>query len=428
MSEDWAHIVFVARLSSGERGKVNAVLRDSLNHTMNCYELIYGPIECTTEFLTFAHQSNLPLAPQGEVDRFFTRAINCAKATKDGKLLVVMNGWDGLTTDPGSFMSIFRPDASRVTIRVFAEVPRSFWHVNVEQAIKVLDGTIRINPYIEGLMSHEAFDQETKDRFLVAEAQLEYSTADFCRKLTCLQAIKMNWSGVKQQLQKVSSQRNTDPASTRNLDKWKCPEPNCGKAFPGYNVYYAHRRVHLGETTKFRCRYCDQPFTRHDTRDRHQAQTCSKRTGQELVSSRPKRPKAIRGSRPVQTLAGMPRSSDSSVDYYRLSPEHIKDLPRLELDRSVLDTLPLIDKRCDVIYKGELYCRWPECATTTRYTSTSKLRVHYKNAHGHEFLGFKAGVLDAGSQQKHIQGLLWLTKAALHGKENAGHKPYPQAQ
>ncbi|CEJ62156.1 hypothetical protein PMG11_10664 [Penicillium brasilianum] len=200
MPEDWAHIVFDARLSSGERAKVNSTLRESLQHTMNCHDLVYGPIRCTTDFLTFAHISNLPLAIHGEVDRFFAQAIDTAKAT-GGKLLVVMNGWDGLTTDPGSFMGMFRASASSITIRVFAEVPRSFWQVDVEQAIKVFNGTIRINPYLEGLMPHDPFDAETQERFRLAEAQLEHSTAWFCRELL-LQAIKMDYASVKQALQK----------------------------------------------------------------------------------------------------------------------------------------------------------------------------------------------------------------------------------
>ncbi|KAJ5381113.1 uncharacterized protein N7496_003541 [Penicillium cataractarum] len=427
MSEDWAHIVFVARLSSGERAKVNTTLRDSLNHTMNCYELVYGPIRCTTDFLTFAHMSNLPLAIHGEVDRFFAQAINAAKAT-DGKLLVVMNGWDGLTTDPASFMGMLRANASRITIRVFAEVPRSFWQVNVEQAIKVFDGTIRINPYLEGLMSHDPFDAETQERFRIAEAQLEHSTARFCRELICLQAIKMDYASVKQALQKHSKQRNTDPGMARTLDKWKCPEPNCGKAFPEYTTYYAHRRIHVGERTQFHCGHCDQPFTRKDTRDRHQNNTCPKRPGQDIILPAPKKPKAARGSLPAKILKGMPRNSDGSTDYYGLHAEQIQALPRLELDHDILSSLPLIDEKCDVIYKGEIYCRWPDCKTVTKYASTTKLRVHYLNSHRHEFPDFTPGTLEKRSQQKHIEGLLWLTKAALHGVENAGEKPYPEAQ
>lgn len=175
VSEDWAPIVFVARLSSGARAKVNFTLRDSLNQTLNCHELVYGSIGYSTDFLKFAYMSYLPLSIHGEVDRYFTKAIDAAKATS-GKLLAVMNGWDGLTTDPGSFMSMFRADASNITICVFAEVSRSFWQVNIEQAIKVLDGTIQINPYTEGLMSRDPFDEETQEQFRVAESQLEHTT------------------------------------------------------------------------------------------------------------------------------------------------------------------------------------------------------------------------------------------------------------
>jgi hypothetical protein len=106
--------------------------------------------------------SNLPLAIHGEVNRFFTQAINTAKAI-DGRLLVMMIGWDGLTADPASFMGMFRANTSSITIRVFAEIPRSCWQVNVKQAIQVFGGSIRINPYLEGLMSHDPFDAETSE-------------------------------------------------------------------------------------------------------------------------------------------------------------------------------------------------------------------------------------------------------------------------
>jgi hypothetical protein len=391
---------------------------------MNCHELIYGPIGCTSRFLTFAHQSNIPLAIHGEVDRFFAQAINEVKVTGDGKLLVVMNGWDGLTTDLGSFLSIFRTNATRITIRVFAESPRSFFQVNVEQAIKVLDGTIRINPYVEEMMPTENFDQETQNCFRDAEALLEHSTARFCREFNSIHAIKMDWSSVKYRLQAASHQRNTDPAMARNLEKWKCPEPGCGKTFPEYHVYYAHRRVHLGQTIKFSCDFCERTFTRDDARNHHQKMTCAKRPGHEIEEHARKKPKAaLRGSRPIKPTKGMPRSSDGSVDYYQLSETQIRSLPRLETDPHVAASLSLINKRCDLIYKGEIYCRWPGCKTVTKYSSPSKLRLHYKNAHKYEYPHYSSGVLEERSQKEHVGGLLWLTKAALHGKENAGEKP-----
>jgi hypothetical protein len=109
-------------------------------------------------------------------------------------------------------------------------------------------------------------------------------------------------------------------------------------------------------------------------------------------------------------------------------PEQIQALPRLGLVINVLSSLPMKYEKCDVIYKGGLYCRWPGCRTVTKYAGTTKLRVHYMDSHHHELPGITSGTLDKHSQQKHIEGILWLTKAALHGVENAGEKPYPEEQ
>ncbi|OOQ81528.1 hypothetical protein PEBR_42686 [Penicillium brasilianum] len=222
----------------------------------------------------------------------------------------------------------------------------------------------------------------------------------------------MDYASVKQALESHARQRNTDPDMTRAIDKWKCPEPNCGKAFPEYDTYYAHRSIHIGESTQFRCSHCNQAFTRKDTRDRHQNKTCLKRPGQDESLPAAKRPKAARGSLPTKILKGMPRNSDGSTDYYGLNAEQIQAMSRLEFDPDVLSSLPMSHEKCDVIYKGELYYRWPGCKIVTKYASTSKLRVHYANSHCYEFPGFISRTLDKRSQQKHIEGFLWLTKAA----------------
>jgi hypothetical protein len=81
----------------------------------------------------------------GIYDSPFDETIAKVKAT-EGRLLVVMNGWDGLTTNVGSFNRLFNAHYSLIAIRVFADDPRRFFHVNVAQVIDIFKGNIVIDP------------------------------------------------------------------------------------------------------------------------------------------------------------------------------------------------------------------------------------------------------------------------------------------
>lgn len=77
-------------------------LGGSLEDTKEMYELDYGIITTTPRHPTFVHQSNQRFAPAGNVHEFFSQAFG--DLAEDQKLVVVLNGCSGLTTNRYTFL------------------------------------------------------------------------------------------------------------------------------------------------------------------------------------------------------------------------------------------------------------------------------------------------------------------------------------
>lgn len=196
MSRQYDHVIFIARSSvdqypmNSQRRESDADLRISLEFTKTCYEQAYGPIMGVSEFYTFAWPSFVELPIFGETVRFFAERTSALEA-ENKRMMVVINGWDGLTSHAGSFNILFRQHAPRITLRVFADQPRSFYQVNVEQVFNLFDGHILINPYLEGL-PHETLEEGLLKELKRMESELEYSTALFYRYFRTYGILQLN--------------------------------------------------------------------------------------------------------------------------------------------------------------------------------------------------------------------------------------------
>ena len=148
-------VVFIAR-SRGSPGRSRETqglwLRETLDSVIREHVAIHGTFgsEAPRKFV-FVHRSNLPFSPAGDVNLFFKGLFNEARDSGRDVLLVIA-GWDGLTTHEGSFLNLFGPDrhsedSFKVELRVFAEGaedesrPRRFFDIDIAQACLVFFGT-----------------------------------------------------------------------------------------------------------------------------------------------------------------------------------------------------------------------------------------------------------------------------------------------
>ncbi|KNG86305.1 hypothetical protein ANOM_005208 [Aspergillus nomiae NRRL 13137] len=132
-------VLFVARADCEEEGW-QEFLNHSLSYTRAAYVNHYGPLSEELPFLVFAQSSTRKFASD-------TVPSTIAELLATGKetglpVVIVMNGWDGLTTNPVVMFNLFGPWINDVDIslRVFAGEPRTFFGVSVVHVIEALRG------------------------------------------------------------------------------------------------------------------------------------------------------------------------------------------------------------------------------------------------------------------------------------------------
>ncbi|KAJ5273460.1 hypothetical protein N7478_008585 [Penicillium angulare] len=141
-------------------------LAESLDYTKRKYIETYGPISSNPRSLTFIRESSLPMDPSSEPARWFKE--NLHEARRDGRnVIVVMNGFDGLTTNEITFYCLFQEHAERMRICVFGGEPRSFYEVNIRGVLDCLMGNIE-------------------------QGELDKSTSLFVRWFRVLRAMELN--------------------------------------------------------------------------------------------------------------------------------------------------------------------------------------------------------------------------------------------
>ncbi|KAJ5612831.1 hypothetical protein N7510_006025 [Penicillium lagena] len=219
-------------------------------------------------------------------------------------------------------------------------------------------------------------------------------------------------------LRELTEYRNWHP-DMRDLSKYvceKCGTP-CDTALSlNRHMHHQHEPYENPETDLV-CPHCGEKFKRKYHRDRHASTTCPQRpsnfetdaSGRELdrEGERPlkKQKRAKRGTK-LRTLPAdaQPRGSDNGLlSYLQLTEQHVGRLPRVELDLTRLEGL-----ETDIVYKGEIYCRYPGCTHPHRYSEATKLRPHYQINHQFEYRRSSPGHLNPADDREHQNGLRWL--------------------
>lgn len=193
-----------------------------------------------------------------------------------------------------------------------------------------------------------------------------------------------------------------------SFDKHVCEV--CHEGFPNSLHLAVHRRnkhpelqTEDGTKPEFCCPHCSTTFTRADSLKRHVEKTCEKNPA---VVRSPPQPTAERGSVKKRSAPeNVPATSDNGLkSYEELREEHASKLPRINLEDPW-------------IFKKELYCRYPGCTDTNRFSS-SKVRRHYEKTH--RVVVKTAGAIRLEGKIQHDRGLTWLARCAQLGERDAG--------
>ncbi|KGO37442.1 Zinc finger, C2H2 [Penicillium expansum] len=133
---------------------------------------------------------------------------------------------------------------------------------------------------------------------------------------------------------------------------------------------------------EFKCTYCESTFTREDSRSKHE-KGC-----RENPDSKPRvRKKNVkRGTRVNNFSLGAQPPVTGLKKYLQLTELGAPQLPRLDLNSPI-------------IFRGELYCRYPGCCVTTHHRQPVGLWAHYKIKHGIEYTKFKTAIGKIGREQ-----------------------------
>ncbi|KAJ5458626.1 hypothetical protein N7475_010014 [Penicillium sp. IBT 31633x] len=318
-------------------------------------------------------------------------------------VVLVISGWDGLTTNDLTFGTIDGwGEGLDVTLRFYVEEngrddgSRVFRDVKLSEACEVLSGDI------------VATDENP-------------SLKAFFENYRGIQANKQVLSVLKQDLNERSWRRNTFPRP-EDFAKWTCSAPNCDHVFRTLELLTSHRaRLHQQWTDDARiqwltCSFCQGKLTDTWSRDRHIRLNCpenpdSEKSKKPVMETRNKRGSMIR----VQSIDNQPRGSDNGLK------------PYLSIDPADFHKAPRINPEDPIIYRGEVFCRHPDCSSkkVTRYTQKSIVRKHYRKEHGIEYRSFSKA-LGAFDEKPHIDGLQWIAINVQRGQEQAGMAPVPQ--
>lgn len=160
----------------------------------------------------------------------------------------------------------------------------------------------------------------------------------------------------------------------------------------------------------FTCEHCGRDHVRKDAWQAHVVR-CEQNPELPPRKKAKARPRGSLQSTQANAIENQPPPPDNGrIPYLSLEPTDVKDLPR-------------VDPASPIIYRGELYCRYPGCTSTHRYAVAYKLRRHYTDSHGMTYKEFKKGKLSKYGLKQHDDGLDWLSRVLYFGEEGAGPPP-----
>lgn len=208
------------------------------------------------------------------------------------RVAIVLNGWDGLTTNTLSFVNLFQDfEDANVTIRVFDIDDCRFYDVDVKAAVSLFAG-----------------DLDPEDCGTLPESTAEYYCA-----IQAISAHKAQMSDEKKALYLRAPPRNVPMPFNGPSRSHPCH--HCGEELSSHtslmvHIFHKHRQPHDACI----CPYCKKEFTRKDARNVHVKKAVCAENPEYVDGLPPKR--ADRGSRPVQAV-GRQASSDSSFPPYQ---------------------------------------------------------------------------------------------------------------
>jgi hypothetical protein len=311
-------VVFIARSSTSLNGRTceatHEFLLRSLQFTQKAYEKTYGTLSQDPIFLTFI-QSSEDFRPRGQMVTRLLEILNTARETSRS-ITMVVNGWDGIFTNPFVFADLFKPYCDiEIKLRFFVDVPRVFREADAQAAVKLLTREIDAD-------------------------EAPFDTAEFVKNIQIVSFIKQNLSDLRNQLIQTSHNRNTPPDWHLNEDapaRYTCDQCNAGFDKSLHLVMHK-RNNHSNESEEEKtCRYCGKIFARKDVRVRHEDRLCSLKPG--YVRPPPRTLK-----RPLPSASG---STNGFVPYAEIQQHS--------------DEWPAIDAENPLIYRGEVFCRWSGC-------------------------------------------------------------------
>ncbi|KAJ5100631.1 hypothetical protein N7456_006683 [Penicillium angulare] len=442
MSEATFMYIFVARATStaGTLKVSRSVestrerLAVSLQSTKRMYIERYGPMLSEPRDFTFVRGSNQGMGPDSVPAKWFRE--NLDEAQRDGRnVIVVINGFDGLTTDTMSFDRLFRQHAGRTRIRVLDREERWFYEVDVQGVLDEFDG-------------------------LVESDELEASTCIFVEKFKNICAEKIRLSEAKRGLNFQTHNRNSS-GQTNALDTYECSK--CTQVFQTYLILCVHHRnSHRDET--YICVYCNVTFDRPDVCKKH-IRKCPKlpddgalaaddgalasddghSSSDDAVFSAGESPSSAKRARREPALAvpeslvtvpESPVTAPVSPVAVVVSPVAVAQSTRPVFDTALIayddltadmaKRLPHLSWRLpeEDLYKGEVFCRVEGCRFLGRkYSTPSKLRRHLDSEHGVFDRPHACGKFNLADQAIEDAGVEWLARCAQIGVDAAGPRP-----
>ncbi|KAJ5174194.1 uncharacterized protein N7482_000071 [Penicillium canariense] len=320
----------------------------------------------------------------------FTRAQQ-----QDRDILLIVSGWDGLTTNQGAFQKLFvlRPESVSVHLRILSVnherleenvPPPCLYDVDIHQVCAVWAGDL---------------DQEDPD------VKFNWSTELYLKFVPAIATSKMNLSKDYLELHRYTHERN--------VHRWAGPRHKCG--FTGCNEEFftagsrdKHQSVkHRPPVTEEAiardirartCGFCGKLLARIDTRSRHE-KICSDNPDRETGPSQSKPTSRYR--RPVDPTT-VPVVQGAVKEYRLLDVDEVLRLPRIDPD-------------APVIYRGERFCRYPGCQYTRGIERQTHLRRHYDKDHQLVLPTLRTSVSKA-VQDQHDRGLQWLSRCVYLGR------------
>ncbi|KAL2814664.1 hypothetical protein BJX63DRAFT_431318 [Aspergillus granulosus] len=381
-------VLFIARASGASNGdttRTKARLMESLDYTREAYEETYGPlVSGRFSSFVFIQGSNRSFQGQGKAVGTITGILERGKR-ENCPVMLVINGWDGLSTNPVALVNLFGPyiDQVQIWMRVFVGDPRFFRQVSVPHAMEVLAG--------DG--DHEGD---------LDDLVLPYSTIEYIKKITLIRTIKWDIADDMAKLKAESTLRNTPPEIGEKL---VCP--TCGETFQNSRCLNSHKHhVHPDPDTENdrTCPHCQVAFARTDGLARHLADAICKENPNHV--EKPPTKRAPRGSK-SKTARHEEESgnSDGSYPSYYQIPMNTPNFPRVD------PSAPFEER---TVYRGEVFCRYPNCNSTRKFSEPTKLRTHYKG-HGFEYPAQPRSNPTGARRKFEEDGLKFLARCAHYG-------------